>query len=150
MAVVAMFCPGLRKYCAPSLLLCDLVVGLPRPRLFSFEASLINVVVNPVEPLDECIELLLLLLEGGFVGEDACLTLALVFLLLDGESQVRPIVVASWQCGHDARSFLHLVGVQSGLRRGIARVILKKNEDGCWLASYNGTMVDSGAAFATV
>jgi hypothetical protein len=34
-----------------------------------FEVSLLNVVVNPVEPLDECIELLLLS-EGGFVGEE--------------------------------------------------------------------------------
>lgn len=84
MAVVAMFCPGLRKYCAPSLLLCDLVVGLPRPRLFSFEASLINVVVNPVEPLDECIELLLLLSKGSLAGKDARLTLVLVFFFLVG------------------------------------------------------------------
>jgi hypothetical protein len=48
---------------------CDLVASLPRPGLFMFEVSLLNVVVNPVEPLDECIELLLLS-EGGFVGEE--------------------------------------------------------------------------------
>lgn len=74
-----------------------------------FEVSLLNVVVNPVEPLDECIELLLLS-EGGFVGEELFF-LALVFLLLNGGSRVCPFVVALWRRGHEACSFLHLVGV---------------------------------------
>jgi hypothetical protein len=71
---------------------CDLVAGLPRSGLFGFEASLLNVAVNPVEPLNECVELLLLLSEGGFAGEDARLTLALIFLLLDGDPEFTPLL----------------------------------------------------------
>lgn len=64
------------------------------------------------------------------MGEDACMTLALVFLLLDGGSQVPRFVVASWWRGHKAGSFLHPVGVQVMLHRGFARVVLKEIEDG--------------------
>lgn len=53
--------------------------NLTRSGPFGFKASLLNVVVNPVEPHDECVELLLLLSEGSLAGEDAHLTLALVF-----------------------------------------------------------------------
>jgi hypothetical protein len=56
-----------------------LTANLTRSGPFGFKASLLNVVVNPVEPLDECVELLLLLSEGSLAGEDAHLTLALVF-----------------------------------------------------------------------
>lgn len=49
----------------------DLVADLPRPTLFGFEASLLLL-------LHECLELLLLLPEGGFTGEDARLKLVLV------------------------------------------------------------------------
>jgi hypothetical protein len=48
-----------------------LVADLPRPTLFGFEASLLLL-------LHECLELLLLLPEGGFTGEDARLKLVLV------------------------------------------------------------------------
>jgi hypothetical protein len=85
--------PGVEEVLRTITALCDLVTGLPCPRLFSVEASLLNVVRNLVEPLDECIELLLLLPEGGFTGEDACLMLALVFLLLDGGSRVPPLLL---------------------------------------------------------
>jgi hypothetical protein len=96
----------------------DLVACLPCLGLFSFKASLLNVIVKLVKRLDECVELLLLLSKGVFAGEDAHLTLVLVFLLLDGGSQVRPFIVASWWHGHEAVSFLHLIEVQNGLHRG--------------------------------
>jgi hypothetical protein len=85
--------PGVEEVLRTIIALCDLVTGLPRLRLFSFEASLLNVAINLVEPLDECVELLLLLSKGGFTGEDACLMLALVFLLLDGGSRVPPLLL---------------------------------------------------------
>jgi hypothetical protein len=53
---------------------------------------LLNVAINSVKPLDECAELLQLVSEGGFVGEDVHLTLALVFLLLDGGPRLRPLL----------------------------------------------------------
>jgi hypothetical protein len=77
----------------------------------------------------------LLLSEGGFASKDACLTLVLVFLLLDGGSQVPPFVVASWWRGHEVGSFLRLIKVQAGLCRGTARVILKEIVDGHRLAA---------------
>jgi hypothetical protein len=56
----------------------DLVADLPRPALFGFEASLLYVAINLIKPLNECVELLLLLPEGGSTGEDAHLKLVLV------------------------------------------------------------------------
>jgi hypothetical protein len=130
--------PGVEEVLRAIAAFSDLVAGLPRSGLFGFEAYLLNVVVNPVVPLDECVELLQLLLEGGFTGEDACMTLALVFLLLDGGSQVPRFVVASWWCGHKEGSFLRPVGVQVMLHRGSARVILKEIEDGHRLVINDG------------
>jgi hypothetical protein len=44
--------PGVEEVLGTITALCDLVTGLPRLRLFSFEAFLLNVVINLVEPLD--------------------------------------------------------------------------------------------------
>lgn len=57
---------------------------------------MLNVVINSIEPLDECVELLLLLTEGSLTGEYACLTLALVFFFLIVSLQVSPSIVGSW------------------------------------------------------
>lgn len=53
----------------------DPVTYLPRLKFLGFKAFLLDVVVNPIELLDEGIELLLLLPKRGLTGEDACLTL---------------------------------------------------------------------------
>lgn len=131
----------MRKYYAPSLLSAS-------PAIVGFEDSLLNVVVNPVKPLNECVQLLLLLSEGSLTGEDVCLTLALVFFFLDGRPQVSPFIVASWLRDHEACSFLRLVGVQVGLHRGTAQVILEEVKDGCRLRPTMATMVDGGIASA--
>jgi hypothetical protein len=91
--------------------------------------------LDQVEPFDECVQLLLLLSEDGFAGKDARLTLVLVFLLLDGGSQVPPFVVALWWRGHEVGSFLRLIEVQDRFYRGTARVILKEIMDGRRLAA---------------
>lgn len=110
--------PWVDEVLRPIAALSDLIANLPRPGPFSFEASLLNVVINPIEPLNECVELLLLLSEGSLAGEDA--RLALVFFFLVGPLQVSPSIVASLWRGHEASSFLRLIGVQAGLHRGIA------------------------------
>lgn len=115
----------------------DLITNLPSPGPFAFKASLLNVAVNPIEPLDECVELLLLLSKGSLVGKDARLTLALVFIFLVGGLQVSPSIVASWRRGYEASSFLHLVRVHVGFHRGIAGLIIEEVEDGCRLVTYN-------------
>lgn len=53
----------------------DPITYLPRLKFLGFKAFLLDVAVNPIELLDEGIELLLLLPERGLTGEDACLTL---------------------------------------------------------------------------
>jgi hypothetical protein len=130
--------PGVEEVLRAIAAFSDLVASIPRSGLFGFEASLLNIVVNLVVPLDDCVELLLLLLEGGSTGEDARMTLALVFLLLDGGSQVPRFVVASWWRGHKAGSFLCLAGVQAVLHRGSARVVLNEIEDRRRLAIGDG------------
>jgi hypothetical protein len=82
--------PGVEEVLRTIAALRDLVVDLFCLRLFSLEASLLDVSVNSVEPLDERVKLVLLLTEGGFTGEDTCLTLALVFLLLEGDPESAP------------------------------------------------------------
>jgi hypothetical protein len=71
----------------------------------------LNVLIGTVDLLHEGVELLLLLVEGNFTSEDACLVLALVLLLLVRGLLVPSIIVASWQCYHDASPFWRLVGV---------------------------------------
>lgn len=60
----------------------ELVMDLPFPKLFGLKELPLDVAVNPVEFTDECIELLLLLPEGGCAGEDASLVLAPVLFFL--------------------------------------------------------------------
>lgn len=48
----------------------------------SLQAPPLDVLIDAVELLQEGVELFLLLAEGGLAGEDACLALALVHLLL--------------------------------------------------------------------
>jgi hypothetical protein len=82
--------PGVEEVLRTVVALSDLIKNLPRSRPFIFKASLLNVVVNPVEPLNKCIKVLLLLLEGSLVSENARLALALVLFFLDGVPQVPP------------------------------------------------------------
>jgi hypothetical protein len=51
---------------------------------FGLKALLLVVVVNPIEFVDESVELLLLFPEGGLMGEDVSLALVLIFFLLVG------------------------------------------------------------------
>jgi hypothetical protein len=80
------------------------------------------------------------------VGKDARLTLALVFLLLDGVSRVRSFVVASWWCGHEAGPFLHLVGVLTGLHRALLESSSRRSRMDVGWRPTAATMVDGGAA----
>lgn len=48
--------PGVEEVLRTIIALCDLVAGISCLGLFSFEASLLNVDVNLVEPLDERVE----------------------------------------------------------------------------------------------
>lgn len=59
----------------------ELVMDLPCLRLFGLKALPLDVAINPVEFIDECVELLLLL-EGGCAGEDASLVLAPILFFL--------------------------------------------------------------------
>jgi hypothetical protein len=45
--------PGLDEVLRAIAVFSDLVANIPRLGPFGFEASLLNVIVNPVEPLDE-------------------------------------------------------------------------------------------------
>jgi hypothetical protein len=63
--------PGVEEVLCAIVAFSDLITNLPRSGPFSFDVSLLNVVINPVELLDECVKLLLWLSEGSLVGEDA-------------------------------------------------------------------------------
>jgi hypothetical protein len=96
-----------------------LITNLPCSGPFGFEVSLLNVFVKLVEPLDECVELLLLLSAGSLMGEDV-LDAGASILLLGWGTPSPPFIVTSWWCGHEVVSFLRLVEVQAGFHRGIA------------------------------
>lgn len=66
--------------------LSELVTHFPCSGFLGFETFPLDVVVNPIELLDEGVELLLLLPKGCLMGEDARLTLALVLFFLVGDS----------------------------------------------------------------
>lgn len=75
---------GVKEVLRPVIALGKMVVNLLRPRSFGLEAFLLNVVVNTIELTDKSVKLFLLLSEGGLVGKNVHLTLALIFFLLDG------------------------------------------------------------------
>jgi hypothetical protein len=61
-----------------------LVVNLLRLGPFGLKSFRLDVAINSIELIDKSVNLFLLLPEGGLIGEDARLGLALIFLLLDG------------------------------------------------------------------
>lgn len=72
---------GIEEVLCPVAALGKLVTHLPHPRFLGFKASSLDVTINPIELLDEGIELFLLLLDGGLMGDDVCLTLALILFV---------------------------------------------------------------------
>jgi hypothetical protein len=59
----------------------ELVVDLPRLGFFVLKTLLPDATINPVEFMDKCVELLSLS-EGGLIGEDVSLALALILFFL--------------------------------------------------------------------
>jgi hypothetical protein len=82
---------GVEEILRPVAAFNDLITYLPCSGFLGFEASPLDVAVDPVELLDESVELLLLLPEGGLLGEDARLTLALVLFFLVGGAPCLPL-----------------------------------------------------------
>lgn len=98
MAVAAMFCVGLRKYCAPSLLSA------------SWSHTFPDIAEDTVEFLHEGVELFLLLIKGGLASEDARLALAHVVFLI-GSLLVPFVIVIRRRCCHKACPFWCFFGV---------------------------------------
>lgn len=66
----------------PVVALDELVAHFSHLWSLGFKASSLDVIVNPIELLDESVELLLLLPKGGLIGENARLALVLVLYFL--------------------------------------------------------------------
>jgi hypothetical protein len=126
----------------------DPIPNLPRLRPFSFEASLINVVVNLIEPLDECVELLLLLSEDNLVGEDARLTLPLVFFFLVGGLQVSPPLLPHGGMATNQALSCALSKSKSGSIKALLESFSRRSRMDVGWRSTTATMADGGITFA--
>ena len=82
--------------------LSEQVVYLPQLGSLSLEMPPLDILVGAIDLLYEGVKLFLLLAQGGFTSEDACLALALVLLLLVWGLPVLPAIVVSRWCFHKA------------------------------------------------
>lgn len=62
--------------------LSELIVDLSCPRPFSLKARTLDVAINSIEFSNEGVKLLLKLSEASLMGENLCMALALVLLLV--------------------------------------------------------------------
>ena len=102
-----------------------LVVNLLRLGPFGLKSFRLNVAINSIELTDKSVNLFLLLPEGGLIGEDARLGLALIFLLLDGGLIIPPAIVVSWWWCHKEGPFERFISVGVGSGQGVAQIVLE-------------------------
>jgi hypothetical protein len=107
-------------------------------RLFGLEAFMLDVIINSIELTDESVELLLLLLEGILVSEDARLAWR------SYSSSCPPVVVVPWRYCHEAGPFQCLIGARVSPSRVMARIVLEQVEVRCRLATDD--LMDYGEA----
>lgn len=103
------------------------------PGPLSLEMPPLDILVGAIDLLYEGVKLFLLLAQGGFTSEDACLALALVLLLLSP-----PLLSFCGSVATKQAPLWHLIDIEVSLSWVTTRVVLKQVKDGQRLSTDDG------------